>query len=78
MSDFYILFVELIYPGDYDKQNQLMDDLMELREGAERLIHFTPTDFRREYEKNGYVPFQMANHLEDMVAIMNSVQTNGV
>ena len=70
MSDFLIEVAELIYPDNFNKQIKLMKDIVCLGTGSQRLTEFTPTAFRKAYEKSRLVPLLPVSHLEDMAYIM--------
>jgi len=70
MSDVLIEFAELIYPDDFEKQTQLMEDIMNMQPQAKRLKELNPAAFRAYYEWHKHVPLLPDSHLEDMFAIM--------
>ncbi len=65
-------FIAIIYPEDLDKQDALMNAILEQSHDNPRLTEFTPKAFREIYEQTGKVSLD----LKDMCAIIdNSVKS---
>jgi hypothetical protein len=79
IADKLIEFVAVIYPESLEKQEALMEAILERPQNNPtgklslfnlRLTEFTPKAFREAYEQTGQIPLQDETHLQDICNII--------